>query len=114
MEVALSFPQQAESGLLAIRLFIYVSIMSESPPLGEAAALIKGATNETDSAHKGKPKSKFSSGITMHPNRVSGGGTQRRKRLIGRSVWNGKDAPDKIPILQRMRRLSQLQHEALD
>lgn len=64
MELPPSCPQQVECDFLAIRLF-----HSSCDKVGifrpaEAAALIKAA-NETDAAHKGKPKSKL--GGETHP-----------------------------------------------
>lgn len=62
MELAPSFPQQVEFDFLAIRLFHFSFDKVGIFRPGEA--LIKAA-NETDSAHKGKPKSKL--GGEMHP-----------------------------------------------
>lgn len=64
MELAPSFPQQVEFDFLAIRLFHFSFDKVGIFQPGEAAALIKAA-NETDSAHKGKRKSKL--GAEMHP-----------------------------------------------
>lgn len=64
MEVAPSFPQQVEFDFLAFRLFHFSFDKVGIFRPGEAAALIKAA-NETDSAHKGNPKSKL--GGEMQP-----------------------------------------------
>lgn len=59
MLATLSSPQQAELGVLAIRLFHFCFDNVSFFRLGES--------NESDSAHKGKPKSKLGSGTETHP-----------------------------------------------